>query len=276
MMRITLDPPILGEVKAKQALSPSELSDYVVNPYLGCQHGCKYCYVQRYFRPRATEPVPWGDEVYARTNIGQLVRKESQRKRKGRVLLSSMTDPYQPVESHYRITREVIECLAERQFPTSILTKSDLVLRDLDLLAERSEVEVTFSISSLDPDVYGAFEPRAACPEDRINALRQVIESGVRGALFIAPHIPAEKPFRSQYLPIFEAATELGLSEITFDFLNYGSVMKRAIETTYDSRYPQGKLSFLKLVRDRKSYEQEWRNSILDVARRLSVRARFV
>ena len=267
---------VIGEAEAKQALSHSSLADYVVNPYLGCQHGCKYCYVQRYFRPRATPPVPWGFEVYARVNVPGLLRREAKRKAHGKVLLSSMTDAYQPLESRYRLTRSVLECLVETGFPISILTKSNLVLRDLDLLAKHRESEVTFSISSLDEEVYRSFEPAATPPEKRIDALRDILESGIRGGLFVAPHIPTAEPFDVQYKPILESASELGLHELAFDFLNYSSVMKRAIMNTYESEYPQGMAAFLGMTKNPRRYEQDWKASIASLAGRFGIKASFV
>ena len=268
--------PVIGEAEAKQALSHSSLADYVVNPYLGCQHGCKYCYVQRYFRPRATPPVPWGFEVYARVNVPGLLRREAKRKAHGKVLLSSMTDAYQPLESRYRLTRSVLECLVETGFPISILTKSNLVLRDLDLLTKHRESEVTFSISSLDKEVYTSFEPAATPPEKRIDALRGILESGVKGGLFVAPHIPTAEPFDVQYRPILESASELGLHELAFDFLNYSSVMKRAIIKAYESEYPQGMAAFLEMTKNPRRYEQDWKASIVDLARKFGIKASFV
>ena len=267
---------VTGEIEAKQALSRSSLSDYVVNPYLGCQHGCRYCYVQRYFRPRTSPPIPWGLEVYARTNMSDLVCREAGKKASGKVLLSSMTDAYQPLESHYRLTRGVLECLVETDFPISILTKSSLVLRDLDLLTKHRESEVTFSISSLDREVYGAFEPAATPPEARINALRSILESGVKGGLFVAPHIPVAEPFDVQYRPILESASELGLHELLFDFLNFSSVMKRAILKTYESDYPQGMDTFLEMTRNPRRYEENWKTNITELAKRVEIKASFV
>jgi len=265
-----------GEIEARQALSRSSLSDYVVNPYSGCQHGCRYCYAQRYFRSRTSPPVPWGLEVYARTNVPDLVCQETRKKASGRVLLSSMTDAYQPLESRYRLTRGALECLVETDFPVSILTKSSLVLRDIDLLTKHRESEVTFSISSLDKEVYKAFEPGATPPEARINALSVILESGIKGGLFVAPHIPAAEPFDVQYRPILEKASELGLRELTFDFLNFSSVMRRAIMRAYESDYPQGMGTFLEMTRNPRRYEENWKVSVAELAERFGIRASFV
>jgi len=276
MIGVSSHHAVVGSLRAKLALSKSALSDYVVNPYLGCQHACRYCYVQRYFRSKLRPPLPWGSELYVRTNIGELTCRETRTKTHGRVLLSSMTDAYQPIEGHSHLTREVLQCLVEGGFPVSVLTKSNLVLRDLDLLRERGDSEVTFSISSMDRDVYRAFEPYATPPEVRMDALREVLDAGVKGGVFLAPHIPSAEPFEAQYKPVFERAAELGLERLTFDFLNYGSVMKRAISLAYEQYYPQGMPAFSKLLADPESYEQAWKDAIREMGRTYGIKVGFV
>jgi len=267
---------VVGSLRAKLALSKSGLSDYVVNPYLGCQHACRYCYVQRYFRSKLRPPLQWGSEIYIRTNIGELACRETRTKTRGRVLLSSMTDAYQPVESHSHLTREILQSLVEGGFPVSVLTKSSLVLRDLDLLRKRDDSEVTFSISSMDREVYRVFEPYATPPEARMDALREVLEAGVKGGVFLAPHIPSAEPFEAQYKQVFERATELRLERLTFDFLNYGSVMKRAISSAYEQYYPQGRAAFSRLLADPKSYERAWRDAVHGMADAYNIKVNFV
>lgn len=267
---------VVGSLRAKMALSKSALSDYVVNPYLGCQHACRYCYVQRYFRSKLRPPMRWGSEIYIRTNTGELTCRETRTKTRGRVLLSSMTDAYQPVEAHSHLTREILQCLVEASFPVSVLTKSSLVLRDLDLLRKRGDSEVTFSISSMDRDIYRAFEPYATPPEARMDALHEVLEAGVKGGVFLAPHIPSAEPLEAQYKPIFERAVELRLERLTFDFLNYSSVMKRAISSAYEQYYPQGMAAFAKLLADPKSYEQAWRDAVREMGHTYRIKVDFV
>jgi DNA repair photolyase len=267
---------VIAPIKARTALSKSGLSDYVVNPYLGCQHSCRYCYVQRYFRSKLKPPREWGSEIYVRVNMPELVCREAQRKAPGRVLLSSMTDAYQPIESHNRLTRGILQCLVDSRFPVTILTKSNLVLRDLDLLTLRGDSEVTFSVSSMDRDVCRAFEPYASPPETRMDALREVLDAGVKGELFVAPHIPSAEPFEAQYKPIFERAAELHLAELTFDFLNYRSVMRNRIALTYERYYPQGTAAFSRMLSDPGSYRQAWKDAVQSLGHDHGIKVSFV
>lgn len=249
----------VSQTDASSGLSSSKLSEYVVNPYLGCEHGCRYCYAQRYFHSRSAIQQPWGKEIIVRRNIHEMVCREARIRRKGRVLLSSMTDCYQPSEAKYGLTRKVLECLVKEDFPLAVLTKSPLVLRDLDLLAHSSDVEITFSISSLDPEVFGAFEPKAPTPEARIDALRRILDSGFKGGLFIAPHLPAKGSFDTQYSPIFQAARDLGLRTVLMDTLNHAGLLRREIMRTYTQDYQAGMDAFKQMLASPSLYNEQLR-----------------
>src|SRR5271157_5842440 len=142
------------EIRIKSALVRSKIPgvDYVINPYLGCGHGCRYCYavfMKKYARRFPGQP--WGSFVEAKVNIAEVLRRELARKRqRGRALLSSVCDPYQPVEGKYRLTRQCLEALRDYGWGLDILTRSPLVTRDLDILAGASGVSVGFSIPTDD------------------------------------------------------------------------------------------------------------------------------
>jgi DNA repair photolyase len=185
----------IKEIFAKSILSKSGILgvDYTINPYLGCSHGCVYCYARLYtvrFWEKLVEGRNWGDFVFPKVNAGQLLRKELRRKSKGLILLSSVTDPYLPQESTYRLTRKVLKILTEFEFPISILTKSPLVIRDLDVISKLKDVEVGFSVSGLDSSWLSHFEPKAPSIKSRLSALRKLSESGIRTYVFISPILP--------------------------------------------------------------------------------------
>ena len=144
------EPCRLTEVRCRSILNRSRIPgiDYTVNPYLGCAHGCVYCYA-RFMVKFASLPAAWGGFVEVKTNAAEVLRKQIARSPGGLVSLSTVTDPYQSVEKKYGITREILIELADRGFPVSVLTKSDLVLRDADVLRRfpREDVEVGFSIA---------------------------------------------------------------------------------------------------------------------------------
>ena len=184
----------LAEITIKTALVKSGIPgvEYVINPYLGCGHGCKYCYavfMKKY--ARQFQGQPWGSFVEAKVNILEVLRRELARKRqRGRAMLSSVCDPYQPVEAKYRLTRQCLEALRDFGWGIDILTRSPLVTRDLDILAGASGVSVGFSIPTDDEAVRRVTEPQAPPIPARIAALKQVAEAGMHPWVFIAPMLP--------------------------------------------------------------------------------------
>lgn len=180
---------IVKEIFAKTILSPSKVYPYVVNPYVGCQHGCTYCYAR--FMKRVTgHREPWGEFVDARINAPALLPDEIKKKKRGRVWMSGVCDPYQPLEASYRLTRECLGILVRNNWPVIIQTKSPLVLRDLDLFVEAREIEVGLSITTADDRIRRLFEPDAPPIEERVKALCELHESGIRTYAMIAPVLP--------------------------------------------------------------------------------------
>ena len=182
---------IYKNVLAKSILSKSRIPnvDYCVNPYVGCLHACRYCYAT--FMKRFTDHgEPWGSFVDIKTNAPELLEKQLKKARRGRVMLSSVTDAYQPVESKTGLTRRCLEILLDHRFPVNILTKSPLVLRDLDLIGQFKDINVGLTITTDDDKVRTAFEPKAPPVEARVRALRKLNEKGVRTFAFIGPVLP--------------------------------------------------------------------------------------
>jgi len=151
-------------VKVKRALSKSSLPDlnYAFNPYIGCMHGCVYCYGRCFTKDKEASDN-WGEVIKIKENILQLLKREVKRKKIGVVGISTITDPYQPIEEKEMITRRALEILSSAKFYISIQTKSDLVLRDLDLIkGDRFDVGVT--ITTLNDKTARLIEPRASPP----------------------------------------------------------------------------------------------------------------
>lgn len=184
------------EITAKTALSRSRIPgvSYVINPYLGCGHGCRYCYavfMRKYSRLHAH--AWWGSFVECKANIVELLRKELARKKnRGSVMLSSVCDPYQPAESEWKLTRGCLEVLCEYGWEVEILTRSPLVLRDLDLLKTMPQVSVGFSIGTENEQVRSILEPGAPPVHRRIEALRALHDAGISTWVFIAPVLPMD------------------------------------------------------------------------------------
>ena len=181
----------VGETTCKGILNTSGIEgvDYAINPYIGCTHGCVYCYA-RFMTRWYHQGEKWGTFVEAKINAVERLRHEAPRKKIGSVLLSSVTDPYQPIEQKYNLTRRILETLSEHSFPIEILTKSSLVTRDLDILSEIDECEVGLTITSFDDSVRRVFEPNASPTQERIDSLESLKEIGVDTYAFIGPLLP--------------------------------------------------------------------------------------
>jgi DNA repair photolyase len=180
----------ISEVTCKSVLVKSRIYgvDYAVNPYTGCEHNCAYCYAT-FMKKYTKHQEEWGTFVDVKINAPTVLRKQLKRTKKGRVLFSSVTDAYQPVESHYEITRKCLEQYKNTPFFVSILTKSSLVTRDIDVLQTLS-CEVGFTFTTLDDTVKAVFEPRSSPVSERLHALQQLHDAGIPTFAFFGPIIP--------------------------------------------------------------------------------------
>jgi DNA repair photolyase len=180
---------VIREIKVKGILSKSKVYEYVLNAYTGCQHGCTYCYAR--FMKRFTGHLePWGKFVDVKINARELLQIEITRKKPGTVWVSGVCDPYQPLESRYRLTRQCLEILIHNQWPVVVQTRSPLVLRDLDLFKQAEKLEVGMSVPTADESIRRLFEPEAPTIKSRIKALEELHKAGIRNFVMIAPLLP--------------------------------------------------------------------------------------
>jgi DNA repair photolyase len=180
---------IVTQIYAKCILSKSQVFDYAINPYIGCQHGCAYCYA-RSMRRFTGHREPWGEFVDVKINAPDLLGKEINRKRPGRTWISGVCDPYQPLEKKHKLTRDCLAILVRHDWPVTVQTKSPLVLRDIDLLKRSVEIEVGLSIATGDDKTRRLFEPNAPSISERIEALEGLHRGGIRTYAMIAPILP--------------------------------------------------------------------------------------
>jgi DNA repair photolyase len=180
---------IVKEIQSKTILSSSKIYDYVVNPYVGCQHACSYCYA-RFMKKFSGHKEPWGQFVDVKINAADLLRSEISRKKRATVWVSGVCDPYQPLERKYRLTRQCLEILAQNDWPAVIQTRSPLVLRDLDIFKQARYFEVGLSITTADDNIRKLFEPNAPPIMERIRALDELHRSGIKTYAMIAPMLP--------------------------------------------------------------------------------------
>jgi DNA repair photolyase len=180
---------IIQEIQSKTILSASKVYPYVINPYVGCQHNCSYCYA--HFMKRFTgHKEPWGEFVDVKLNAPELLKREITRKRVDRVWVSGVCDPYQPLEGKYKLTRQCLELLADNDWPVTVQTRSPMVLRDLDILTRGKSFEVGLSVTTADDGMRKLFEPNAPSIMERVRALGELHQSGIRTYAMIAPILP--------------------------------------------------------------------------------------
>lgn len=180
---------IVKEIQAKAILSVSKVYDYVINPYTGCQHGCTYCYA-RFMKRFTGHKEPWGEFVDVKINASDLLQVEIKRKKRGRVWVSGVCDPYQPLEAKYKLSRRCLEILDQHNWPVVVQTRSPLILRDIDILKEARDFEVGFTVTTMDDRIRKLFESSAPPIKDRLNALDVLHRAGIRTYAMIAPMLP--------------------------------------------------------------------------------------
>ncbi len=180
----------VSEVRARSILNKSKIFDYCLNPYTGCSHGCRYCYAGLFMRRYSGHSEPWGQFVDIKVNAPELLRRQLPRARRGTVWIASVCDPYQPVEVKYQLTRKCLAELSRYDFPVFIQTKSDLVVRDLDILKDLEELEVGFSLATDDDRVAALFEPGAPSATRRLKALEKVKARNLKTFVFVGPILP--------------------------------------------------------------------------------------
>jgi DNA repair photolyase len=194
--------------------------NWSLNPYMGCAHRCTFCYV-RAFELRADRPFDdrYGRTIRVKTNVADVLARELARPswRGEGVAIGAATDPYQPVEGRYRLTRACLEALAAAANPFSLITRGPMIVRDLDVLQEaagRADVSVNFSIPTLDPDVWRKTEPGTAPPRQRLRALKQLVNAGIKAGVGMAPILPGISDRPDQLAEVVRAAREAGATHL--------------------------------------------------------------
>jgi DNA repair photolyase len=199
--------------------------DWSLNPYMGCVHRCTFCYV-RHFERRADRPSDdrYGASIRVKTNVVEVLRRELARASWEResVAIGAATDPYQPAEGRYRLTRGCLEALRDASNPFGIITRGPLIVRDADVLAEaarRASVSVTFSIPTLDDEVWRRTEPGTAHPRQRLRALKTLVHAGIKASVGMAPILPGISDRPEQLAEVVRAAREAGACGIWSNLL---------------------------------------------------------
>jgi len=215
------------EVPARRIITRNESPDIgfdrSINPYRGCEHGCIYCFARPTHAFLGLSPgLDFETKLFAKTNAAQALERElaDPGYRVRTIAIGTNTDPYQPIERRYRIMRRILEVLSAANHPVGIVTKSALILRDLDLLssmAKRGLVKVALSVTTLDRKLARAMEPRASTPDKRIETLQRLVEAGVPASVMVAPIIPGLTDMEMER--ILERASAEGVDEAGYILL---------------------------------------------------------
>jgi len=246
--------------------SPDISFDQSINPYRGCEHGCIYCFA----RPTHcylghSAGLDFETKLYAKVNAAELLERELANPRyvPKYIALGAVTDPYQPIEREHKITRAILEVLERTGHPVGVVTKSALVMRDIDILARmaaRGLAKVAVSVTTLDRTIARKMEPRAATPQRRLDAIRALSEAGVPVAVMVAPIMPALTD--SEIERILEAAREAGASEAGYVLLRLPLELKELFREWLQTEFPDRAARVINILRSMhggKDYTPQWR-----------------
>jgi DNA repair photolyase len=245
--------------------SPDISFDRSINPYRGCEHGCVYCFARPTHAYLGLSPgLDFESKLFMKPNAPELLERELSAPGYAPkvIAIGTNTDPYQPIERQYKIMRGILEVLDRAGHPVGIVTKSALVLRDLDILArmaQRHLVKVAISVTTLDPKLARVMEPRAATPTRRLDALRQLVKAGIPTSVMVAPVIPAIND--AEIERILEAVAALGVRNAGYVLLRLPLEIRDLFSEWLKENFPDRHDHVFKLVRDTrggKDYDSTW------------------
>ncbi len=267
---------VIKEVSCKAALSRSRIPniDYSINPYTGCFHNCVYCYA-RFMKRFTGHQEPWGEFVDVKTNAPQVLSHELSRASKGTVTLSSVTDPYQPLEKQYEITRKCLQKLLLYQFPIFVQTKSSLVLRDIDLLPKFRECEVGFTITTIDDDVRKKFEPRASPVEERLAALEEFHDRGISTYAFLGPMLPYITDSEESLGGLIRSFARVKVDSVIVDRLNMRWGVWPSIVRFLKQHYPDLITEYRRIFWSRNDYFEKSKLIITTLSNKYGIDCEF-
>jgi DNA repair photolyase len=245
--------------------SPDIGFDRSINPYRGCEHGCIYCFARPTHAYLGLSPgLDFESKLFVKPEAAELLEKElSASGYQPKVIaIGTNTDPYQPIERRYKVMRRILEVLDRAGHPVGIVTKSALVLRDLDILArmaERNLAKVALSVTTLDAGLARKMEPRAATPMRRLETLRRLVQVGVPTAVMVAPVVPALNDMEIER--ILDAAAAAGVKEAGYVLLRLPLEVRDLFREWLKANFPHRDEHVFKLIRDTrggKDYDSTW------------------
>jgi DNA repair photolyase len=260
---------VVSEVTCSSVLNRSGIPvvDYAVNPYVGCTHACVYCYAI-FMRRSTLHSEEWGSFLDVKTNAPKVLERQLGRAAWGRVTVGTVTDPYQPGERRFQVTRRCLEVLAAAAWPVSILTKSPLVVRDIDVIRRIPDAEVGLTITTLNEELRARFEPGSPTVAARLRALRQLADAELRTWVFCGPLLPCLSDNHEQLNRLFEQLADTGVRSVVVDSLKLGGAIWSRVRRVLAAHYPDLLLTYRRLRECRGPYHAR----LMGAARGLAAR----
>jgi DNA repair photolyase len=261
----TIVTPELAKSIISTNQSPDVSFDQSINPYRGCEHGCIYCYARPNHAYVGLSPgLDFETKLFVKANAAELLEAEFSKPsyRPKTIMLGGVTDIYQPIERGYGVTRAILEVMERWRHPVSLITKSQLVMRDIDILArlaERGLAKAAISVTTLERRIARVMEPRAAAPHRRIEAIRALTQAGVPVTVMVAPIVPAIND--SEIEAILEEAAKAGASAAGYVVLRLPHEIKDLFREWLHEHFPDRAtrvMSIVRQMRNGRDYDPEW------------------
>jgi len=263
----------IREIHCKSILTKTKLPgcDYVINPYVGCSFGCVYCY-SRFMKRFTGHKEKWGQFVDVKINAPDILKTQMKNANKGTIFMSSITDPYIGIEAKYKLTRKILEILIEYQFPVSILTKSPLVLRDMELFKRFNNITVGLTITILNDKASKAFEPNAISSKDRIKILRKLHNNKIKTYAHIGPIFPFLTDLSKTFTVLSKYTNEIWLESLNTTGANWTGV-ENVLKKKYPELLPKYKKIFF--TKEKINYIKGLRQDISSLGRKYKIKTHF-
>ena len=272
MSLIENENPVIRETPCKTVLGKSGITDYSLNCYGGCTHACTYCYA-RFMQRFHPHEEPWGGYIDVKSNAVEVLERQLRRTPPGEVFVSSACDGWQPLEATFRLTRECCRLLVQHGFQVNALTKSALILRDLDIF-EGTSVQIGVTVTSLDPRLASLWEPHANPVEDRFRVLREAHAAGLKTSVMFGPLLPFLSDDYDSIHALLERAAALHVDRIWVDALNSRPMVWEAVSALLDSEFPELRERYRRVLFShtvRQAYLKGLRERVVLAAERLKI-----
>lgn len=267
----------ITEVECRNALVKSRIEgmDYALNPYTGCQHGCVYCYAE-IMKKYTNHQEDWGEFVDVKVNIPERLRQQIRKTKPGTIMISTVTDAYQSLEERFQLTRQCLEVLATADFTVVIQTKSDLVLRDIDILKKVKEKEVGFTITCSDPKVEKLFEPGASDLERRFEALAKLKENSIPTFVFFGPILPYFSDDVDSLKLLFARLQNIGIKQVLLDKMNYLKGKFKKIRPLLKKDFPEAMYFYEAVIDDEQRYSDWLKANLVSILSGFSLESEVI